>query len=64
MNAVQEEEWRKAQEISISVDLDLISAAKQHLLFLASVDRYRCLYDGPALQRAIYSVFSPCYEQV
>lgn len=55
---MQEEEWRKAQEISISVDLDLISAAKQHLLFLASVDRYRCLYHGPALQRAIYR-----YEQ-
>ncbi|KAH9300474.1 hypothetical protein KI387_012057 [Taxus chinensis] len=54
MDAIQEEEWKKAQGISISADLDLVSAAKEQLLFLASVDRSRFLYEGPAVQRAIY----------
>jgi hypothetical protein len=45
-------EWNEAQKIDISVDL--LAAAKKHLLFLGAVDRNRCLYDGPALQRAIY----------
>ncbi|KAK4769183.1 hypothetical protein SAY86_027333 [Trapa natans] len=45
-------EWAEAQKIEITVDL--ISAAKQQLLFLAEVDRNRHLYEGPALQRAIY----------
>ncbi|XP_057865152.1 glycine-rich domain-containing protein 2 isoform X2 [Cryptomeria japonica] len=54
MDAIQEEEWKKAQEISISVEIDLVSAAKRQLQFLASVDRNRCLYEGPALERAIF----------
>lgn len=53
MEKEQEFEWVEAQEIEISVD-DLVSAAKQQLLFLAAVDRNRWLYEGPALQRAIY----------
>uniref|UniRef100_A0A0D6QZY7 Glycine-rich domain-containing protein-like n=1 Tax=Araucaria cunninghamii TaxID=56994 RepID=A0A0D6QZY7_ARACU len=53
MDAIQAEEWRKAQEINISVELDLVSAAKNQLVFLATVDRNRCLYEGPALHRAI-----------
>ncbi|CAD5324677.1 unnamed protein product [Arabidopsis thaliana] len=31
----------------------LFVTAKKHLLFLGAFDRNRCLYDGPALQRAI-----------
>ena len=45
-------EWVEAQKIETSVDL--LATAKQQLLFLAAVDRNRCLYDGPALSRAIY----------
>ena len=48
----QELEWAAAQRILIS--LDLVTAAKQHLKFLAAVDRNRQLYDGPALDQAIY----------
>lgn len=53
MEKEQEFEWAEAQEIEISVD-DLVAAAKQQLQFLAAVDRNRWLYEGPALQRAIY----------
>ncbi|XP_010432017.1 PREDICTED: glycine-rich domain-containing protein 2-like [Camelina sativa] len=45
-------EWIEAQKIEISVDL--FAAAKKHLHFLGAVDRNRWLYDGPALERAIY----------
>lgn len=45
-------EWNEAQKIPISVDL--IVVAKKQLQFLAAVDRNRHLYDGPALERAIY----------
>uniref|UniRef100_A0A1J3FCN7 Glycine-rich domain-containing protein 2 n=1 Tax=Noccaea caerulescens TaxID=107243 RepID=A0A1J3FCN7_NOCCA len=48
----QKLEWLQAQKIEISVDL--VAAAKKHLHFLGAVDRNRCLYDGPALQRAIF----------
>ncbi|CAH8382219.1 unnamed protein product [Eruca vesicaria subsp. sativa] len=48
----QKQEWLEAQKIEISVDL--FAAAKQQLQFLAAVDRNRCLYAGPALERAIY----------
>lgn len=48
----QKLEWLEAQKIEISVDL--FAAAKQQLQFLAAVDRNRYLYDGPALERAIY----------
>ncbi|PSS17328.1 Glycine-rich domain-containing protein [Actinidia chinensis var. chinensis] len=52
MEEHQELEWAAAQRILISQDL--VAAAKQHLKFLAAVDRNRQLYDGPALDRAIY----------
>lgn len=52
MKKEQELEWTKAQSIGISVDL--VAAAKKQLQFLAAVDRNRYLYEGPALQRAIY----------
>lgn len=48
----EELEWIEAQKIEISVDL--FGAAKQQLQFLKTVDRNRWLYDGPALERAIY----------
>lgn len=48
----QKLEWVEAQKIEISVDL--VAAAKKHLHFLGAVDRNRCLYDGAALQRAIF----------
>uniref|UniRef100_A0A2P2LCG4 Glycine-rich domain-containing protein 1 n=1 Tax=Rhizophora mucronata TaxID=61149 RepID=A0A2P2LCG4_RHIMU len=48
----QELEWLEAQKIALS--LDLVGAAKEQLLFLAAVDRNRFLYEGPALDRAIY----------
>ncbi|KAH0929645.1 hypothetical protein HID58_015372 [Brassica napus] len=53
-----EVEWLEAQKIETSVDL--LAAAKQQLLFLAAVDRNRCLYDGPALERAIYR-YNACW---
>lgn len=51
MDSFQETEWRKAQAMHMTGDL--VVAAKQQLLFLASVDRYPCLYQGPAVERAI-----------
>lgn len=52
MEKEQELEWAEAQKIGITVDL--VAAAKQQLKFLAAVDRNRWLYEGPALERAIY----------
>lgn len=52
MEAEQEIEWAEAQKIVISEDL--VAVAKHQLQFLAAVDRHRWLYEGPALQRAIY----------
>ncbi|XP_073288956.1 glycine-rich domain-containing protein 1-like isoform X2 [Primulina huaijiensis] len=49
--AGMEMEWKKAQSIEISVDL--VSAAKRQLQFLAAVDRKRWLYEGRGLERAI-----------
>ncbi|MCO5578923.1 hypothetical protein L7F22_032773 [Adiantum nelumboides] len=43
--------WRAAQ--SVSFGIPLVPAAQQLLFFLAQVDRYRCLYGGPAVSRAI-----------
>lgn len=51
MDSLQEAEWRKAQAMYITCDL--VAAAKAQLVFLASVDRYPCLYQGPAVERAI-----------
>ncbi|KAL0797057.1 hypothetical protein Bca101_068434 [Brassica carinata] len=51
-------EWLEAQKIEISIDLN--ATAKQHLQFLGVVDRKRWLYDGYALERAIYR--SDCEE--
>lgn len=48
----QQIEWQKAQKIVITEDL--VAAAKQHLRFLAEVDRNQYLYGGPILDRAIY----------
>ncbi|KAM2005270.1 hypothetical protein FF1_000513 [Malus domestica] len=58
MEKEQEIEWIKAQNIGISVDL--VAAAKQQLQFLAAVDRNRYLYEGPALERAIYR-YNACW---
>lgn len=52
MDKSQELEWLEAQKIVVSVDL--VAAAKQQLQFLEAVDRNRCLYDGPLLNKAIY----------
>ncbi|XP_077234056.1 glycine-rich domain-containing protein 1-like [Tasmannia lanceolata] len=52
MDKAQELEWLEAQKIVISADL--VAVAKRQLHFLAAVDRNRCLYDGPILERAIY----------
>ncbi|KAF5181520.1 Glycine-rich domain-containing protein [Thalictrum thalictroides] len=52
MEKEQELEWLEAQKIFISEDL--VEAAKKQLKFLATVDRHRCLYDGPVLLRAIF----------
>ncbi|EEF35015.1 glycine-rich domain-containing protein 1 [Ricinus communis] len=52
MEKLHEVEWAEAQKISITVDL--VAAAKQQLSFLAEVDKHRELYEGPALDRAIY----------
>lgn len=52
METHQELEWGEAQNIYLSQDL--VATAKQQLLFLAEVDRNRCLYDGPVLHRANY----------
>lgn len=53
MEIEQEREWDEAQKIVVSV-ADLLDAAKIHLRFLAAVDRNRHLYQGPALNKAIY----------
>ncbi|XP_044495216.1 glycine-rich domain-containing protein 1-like [Mangifera indica] len=58
MEKQQELEWLEAQKIGISVDL--VAAAKRQLQFLAAVDKNRCLYEGPALQRAIYR-YNACW---
>ncbi|KAK1260796.1 hypothetical protein QJS04_geneDACA002157 [Acorus gramineus] len=52
MDKSQELEWLEAQKIVISEDL--IVAAKQQLRFLEEVDRNRCLYESPILDRAIH----------
>ncbi|KAL0332404.1 UNVERIFIED_CONTAM: Glycine-rich domain-containing protein 1 [Sesamum calycinum] len=52
MEREQELEWEEAQSTEINVDL--VSAAKRQLKFLAAVDRNRWLYEGPGLDRAIY----------
>lgn len=52
MEKQQEMEWKAAQSSEISVDL--ISAAKKHLKFLAAVDRNGCLFDGPGVDAAIH----------
>ena len=51
-------EWNEAQKIPISVDLEVV--AKKQLQFLATVDKNRHLYDGPALDRAIYR-YNACW---
>ncbi|TXG60033.1 hypothetical protein EZV62_014606 [Acer yangbiense] len=58
MEKQHELEWREAQKIEISVEL--VAAAKQQLQFLAAVDRNRWLYQGPALQKAIYR-YNACW---
>ncbi|CAN1184389.1 40S ribosomal protein S4 [Linum perenne] len=58
MEVKQEAEWLKAQKISVSVDL--VSAAKQQLVFLAAVDKNRWLYEEPALGKAIYR-YNACW---
>ncbi|KAL2348971.1 hypothetical protein Fmac_002971 [Flemingia macrophylla] len=58
MEPQQEMEWYEAQKIQISVDLVVV--AKKQLQFLAAVDRNRHLYDGPALERAIYR-YNACW---
>ncbi|KAH7848071.1 hypothetical protein Vadar_033476 [Vaccinium darrowii] len=58
MEKEQELEWAEAQKIGISIDL--VAAAKQQLKFLAAVDRSRWLYEGPALERAIYR-YNACW---
>lgn len=52
MEMEQELEWKKAQKTVINVDL--VAAAKRQLEFLAAVDRNRWLYEGPAIDIAIY----------
>ncbi|KAL2317584.1 hypothetical protein Fmac_031460 [Flemingia macrophylla] len=52
METQQELEWVEAQNMVFSEDL--VATGKQQLLFLAEVDRNRCLYDGPVLHRASY----------
>ncbi|KAK1291176.1 hypothetical protein QJS10_CPB17g02446 [Acorus calamus] len=52
MDKSQELEWLEAQKLVISEDL--IVAAKQQLRFLEEVDRNRCLYESPILDRAIH----------
>ncbi|KAJ6340243.1 hypothetical protein OIU77_008075 [Salix suchowensis] len=54
----QELEWLNAQKIEITVDL--LAAAKQHLQFLAAVDKNRWLYDGPTLDKAIFR-YNACW---
>ncbi|KAK9066958.1 hypothetical protein SSX86_014282 [Deinandra increscens subsp. villosa] len=58
MDMEQESEWNAAQNISISENL--VAAAKRQLQFLAVVDRNRWLYEGQALQWAIYR-YNACW---
>ncbi|XP_059293434.1 glycine-rich domain-containing protein 2-like [Lycium ferocissimum] len=58
MEMEQQLEWNEAQKIVINVDL--IAAAKQHLEFLATIDRNRWLYEGPGLNMAIYR-YNSCW---
>ncbi|XP_076927584.1 glycine-rich domain-containing protein 1-like [Bidens hawaiensis] len=58
MDMEQESEWNAAQSISISEDL--LAAAKRQLQFLEAVDRNRWLYQGQALQWAIYR-YNACW---
>lgn len=51
MDSFQEAEWRKAQAMHITCDL--VATAKAQLVFLASVDRNPCLYQGPAAEQAL-----------
>lgn len=51
MMASGSENWEKAQQVQISVDL--ISAAKQELAFLATVDGTPALKDRQVLEHAI-----------
>ena len=55
----QEREWQVTQ--SIEVDMDLIAAAKQHLNMLRDVDKWQCLYNGPALTRAVDRLLPPLH---
>ncbi|PWA53562.1 glycine-rich domain-containing protein-like protein [Artemisia annua] len=52
MEKQEDIEWVKAQNIVISTDL--ITATKKHLKFLQAVDDNGKLYDGRALERAIF----------
>ncbi|KAL2938938.1 Glycine-rich domain-containing protein 2 [Bienertia sinuspersici] len=52
MENEQEREWAEAQKIAVSVGL--VAAAQNQLKFLASVDRNRYLYEGRAMEWAIY----------
>ncbi|KAK1432293.1 hypothetical protein QVD17_09188 [Tagetes erecta] len=52
MEKWEDPEWVEAQKIVITTDL--VAAAKKHLKFLKVVDENGKLYDGRALQRAIF----------
>ena len=52
MEKQEDIEWVKAQNIVISTGL--ITATKKHLKFLQAVDDNGKLYDGRALERAIF----------
>ncbi|KAK4367906.1 hypothetical protein RND71_011698 [Anisodus tanguticus] len=56
MEMEQQLEWNEAQKIVINIDL--VAAAKQHLEFLATIDRNRWLNEGPGLNMAIYRYYS------
>lgn len=51
MNEAQVKAWEAAQALPISVDL--VAAANEELRMLGEVDRLQCLYEGPAVKRAI-----------
>ena len=55
----QEREWQVAQ--SIELRMDLFAAVKQHLKMLRDVDKWQCLYGGPALKRAIDRLLPPLH---
>nr|GEW99420.1 reverse transcriptase domain-containing protein [Tanacetum cinerariifolium] len=62
MDMEQESEWNATQNIMISEDL--VAAAKRQLQFLTAMDKNRWLYEGHALQWAIYSVTDASYPKV